>query len=325
MALKNIAVLRGGVGAEHDVSLKTGAEVIRTIAENLGGTFRPLDVFIDRKGVWHVRGIPAAPERILSSADAVWNALHGEYGEDGTVQRILERIGVPYTGSGPYAAAASMNKALAKNILEKHGVKTPYAKTLAVSENLHEDIRALFRSFPQPSIVKPLNAGSSVGVSVAKSFAEFEQGIRSAFSHAPQVLVEEYIKGKEATCGVVDGLRGEAHYALPPVEIVPPASARFFNYEAKYSGKSEERVPGNFTREEADELQRVAKLAHETLGLRHYSRSDFILSKRGMYFLESNSLPGTTNESLLPKALGAVGVAMPEFIDHVLRLAVKGK
>lgn len=323
MALKNIAVLRGGVGAEHDVSLKTGAEVMRTIAENLGGTFRPLDVFIDRKGVWHVRGIPAAPERILSSADAVWNALHGEYGEDGTVQRVLERIGIPYTGSGPYAAAASMNKALAKTILEKHGIKTPYAKTLAVSENLHEDIRALFRSFPQPSIVKPLNAGSSVGVSVARSFTEFEDGIRSAFSHAPQVLVEEYITGKEATCGVVDGLRGEAHYALPPVEIMPPASAHFFNYEAKYGGGTDERCPGNFSASERTALGHAALSAHTALGLRHYSRSDFIVSKQGVYFLEVNSLPGLTEHSLLPKALRAVGVSQPEFVSHVLKLAMK--
>lgn len=322
MAYTTIAVLRGGTSDEHDVSLRSGAMVLSCLVHGQAAGTRTVDVFIDRTGTWFVRGIEKSPERALTGVDAVWNALHGTYGEDGTVQRILERIGVPYTGSGTYASALSMNKALSKEILAKAGVRMPRHVMLGVTPTLKEDIISTFRSFSQPSVIKPVNSGSSFGVTVARSFHEFEAGVRRAFQSATQILVEELLEGKEATCGVIDDFRGERVYALPPVEIVPPDSARFFDYEAKYSGESEERVPGNFTREETNELQRVAKLAHETLGLRHYSRSDFIVSKRGAYFLESNSLPGTTNGSLLPKALGAVGVDMPEFVSHVLRLAL---
>lgn len=326
MASLTIAVLRGGMSDEHDVSLRSGAAVLAHLARmQEEAKIRTVDVFIARTGVWFVRGIEKSPERALAGVDAVWNALHGAYGEDGTVQRVLDRLGIPYTGSGAYASALSMNKALSKEVLAKAGARTPRHIALRVTPTLHKDLLSTFRSFPQPSVIKPVNSGSSVGVTVAHSFHEFEEGVRRAFQSATQVLVEEYIAGKEATCGVIDDFRGERVYALPPIEIVPPASARFFDYEAKYSGESVERVPGNFTREEADELRRVAKLAHSALGLRHYSRSDFILSKRGMYFLESNSLPGTTNGSLLPKALGAVGVDMPEFIHHIMHLAIERK
>ena len=142
---------------------------------------------------------------------------------------------------------------------------------------------------------------------------------------APKVLVEEYIKGREATVGVIDDFRGEKTYALMPVEIIPPPEHSFFNYEAKYGGKSIERVPGNFTQEEKNELTNTARAVHEGLGLSHYSRSDFILSPRGLYFLEVNTLPGLTDESLLPKAVAAIGSRLPDFLEHVLDLAQRGK
>jgi D-alanine-D-alanine ligase len=138
-------------------------------------------------------------------------------------------------------------------------------------------------------------------------------------------LAEEYIKGKEATAGVVEGLRGERYYALLPVEIVPPPAHAIFDYGAKYSGESTERVPGNFTREETEELQRFACIAHEALGMRHYSRSDFVVTPKGVYFLESNNAAGVgmTNESLLPKSLGAAGITTDEFLKHITELALE--
>ena len=317
--MQTVAVLRGGASPEHDVSLKTGAQVLAHVRES----YKPLDVYIDRNGVWHVRGIPMAPERALGAADVVFNALHGAYGEDGNVQRVLDRIGIPYTGSGAYASAVAMNKILTKELLAGAGVKTPRSVTLSVSPTLDEEIVALFRSFPQPCVVKPADAGSSLGVMVARSFESFREAIKKAFQYSKQVIVEEYVKGKEATAGVVDWLRGEVQYRLPPVEIVPKAGSGFFDYEAKYGGESEERCPGTFTRAEAEELQRLAGIAHQTLGLRHYSRSDFIVTPKGIYFLETNTLPGLTEASLLPKSLAAVGVSVPEFVDHVLDLALR--
>jgi len=320
-----IAVLRGGPGDEHEVSLKSGSAVLECLSTNQEvHDIDSVDIFIDRIGEWFIRGVPKNPERTLAGADVVWNALHGMYGEDGGVQRTLDRIGIPHTGSGAYAAALSMNKAATKRVLEKAGVRTPRFVVLGVSPTLPKEIISVFRSFPQPSVVKPVNSGSSVGVSIARSFGEFEKAIANAFHYAPHVLVEEFISGKEATCGVVDGFRGESHYVLPPVEIIPPRASSFFDYDAKYGGGSEERCPGNFSSSETKAIQNAARVAHTTLGLRHYSRSDFIVSPRGgVYFLEVNALPGTTGESLLPKALNAVGVSMNEFIGHIVMLAQK--
>jgi D-alanine-D-alanine ligase len=316
-----VGVLRGGPSSEHDISLLTGANVLERLQAN--EKYRPVDIFIDKAGEWHVNGRPVPPERAVSTLDVVFNALHGQYGEDGTVQRLLDRLGVPYTGSGAYASALAMNKHLAKEEMKKHGVKTPGYSVLKVSPDLEKEALEAFRRFSPPVVVKPAAAGSSVGVTLAKTFDQFWEGVKKAFEHSTQVIVEEYIKGKEATAGIVEKLRGEDMYALLPIEIVPPSSATFFDRDVKYNGATIERVPGNFTPEESAELQRLAKLAHEKLGLRHYSRSDFIVSPRGVYFLESNTLPGITAESLVPKPLKAVGISLDEFLDHLITIAMQ--
>lgn len=315
--MKTVAVLRGGPSSEHAVSLKTGASVIKALEERA----RPLDVFIDTRGVWHVRGIPVSPERALSSVDVVFNALHGEYGEDGTVQRILDRLGVSYTGSGALSSALAMNKILTKDVVRRAGIRVPNAVILTVSSDFENEMVRVFRSFPQPSVVKPSTAGSSIGVTLARNFNEFRRGVKEAFAHSKEVIVEEYVRGREATAGVIEQWRGKEIYTLPPVEIIPKSSCVFFDYEAKYSGESEERCPGNFSMHESEELQRLAALAHEALGLRHYSRSDFIVTPKGIYFLETNTLPGLTEQSLLPKSLSAVGVPIADFLEHTINLA----
>ncbi|MEK7613964.1 MAG: ATP-grasp domain-containing protein [Patescibacteria group bacterium] len=317
---KTVAVIRGGVGAEHDVSLKTGAAVLQQLAHSFSEQYKTRDIFIDKGGEWFVRGVPASPEKSLTGVDVVWNALHGEYGEDGGVQRVLERIGVPYTGSRTYASSVAMNKVLTKKTLESMGVKTPYGITLSVSDTLDREILHAFRHFPQPSVIKPVSAGSSVGVTLAKNFFEFQTGVKNAFQFSPQILIEEYIPGKEATVGVVEGLRGEPVYRLPPVEIVLPAQSTFFDYETKYNPRTIERCPGSFSDRESAELKSLAAVSHSALGLRHYSRSDFIVSPRGIYFLEVNTLPDLRDISLFSVALGSVGVNMSEFIEHILKL-----
>jgi D-alanine-D-alanine ligase len=194
-----------------------------------------------------------------------------------------------------------------------------------------------------PAVVKPVSAGSSVGISIVRTFADLEPAIAAAFAVAernaddqtPAVLMEEFIPGVEATVGVIDGFRGEELYALPPIEI--RHSRDFFDYAAKYSspeekdahGKkiaAEEIVPGNFSEKDKAELVRLARKVHAALGLRHYSRTDFIVSpRRGVYVLEVNTLPGLTEASLVPKALAAVGSNLPEFLDHIIGLALEGK
>lgn len=314
--------MRGGVGVEHDVSLKTGLTVLRKLEHS---SHRPVDIFIDRAGVWHLRGTPMQPARALTGVDVVFNALHGRYGEDGGVQRELEWLGVPYTGPRPIAANMAMNKHLAKEMLSPHGIKVARHTILTVTPNLEAEAVALWRTFPQPSIVKPANSGSSIGVTLAKSFTQFYEAIKKAFGFSKEVMIEEYIKGREATVGVIDRFRGSKSYALPPVEIVLPKTCDVFDFDTKYSGQAEERCPGAFSRAEVEELERAARIVHERLGLRHYSRSDFMVTPRGPYFLEANALPGLTDQSLVPKSLDAVGVSMDEFLAHVISMALEKK
>ena len=323
MSRTKVGVLRGGPSSEYEVSLKTGSAVLKNLAhEKLAEKYEPLDIFIDRAGVWHIAGVPVKPHEALTRADVFVNALHGEYGEDGKVQALLDQHNARYTGSRALASALGMNKTLAKGIFKKSGIKTPYHIVIADRKYSPLDI---FRTFPMPAVVKPVSAGSSVGISIVRAFDDLEPAIEAAFKIGDEVLIEEFIPGVEATVGVINGFRGEELYALPPIEI--RHNHGFFDYEAKYSSAdTPEIVPGNFTNEQKAELIRLAREVHATLGLRHYSRTDFIVSpRRGVYILEVNTLPGLTEASLVPKALTAVGSNLPEFLDHIVGLALEGK
>lgn len=314
-----VGVLRGGPSREHEVSLKTGHAILTHLPKD---RYTARDIYLDKAGVWHVQGRPVTPEEALRSVDTVVVGLHGEYGEDGEVQKILERFGVPYTGSDSFASYLAMHKLLAKQKALELGVLTPKYSFIEPGADVDVLVADVVRRFHQPVVVKAVRWGSSVGVSVVGGYPAIHQAVSSILEEAGGVLVEELIRGREATAGVVEGLRGEKLYALPSIEIVPP-SDDFFSYEAKYAGKTQEICPGRFSKAEKQELERLSRVMHEALGLRHYSRSDFIVSPRGIYYLETNTLPGMTSESLLPKSLAAVGVELPEFLSHLVELSLK--
>jgi len=317
-----VGVLRGGPSSEYEVSLRSGAAVLK----HLHPKYEPRDIFISKEGEWHVDGISRPPERILNTVDVVWNGLHGEYGEDGKVQRLLDNLGVRYTGSGSVASALAMNKLLTKKRLAEEGILMPRHIVVRKQDGMTVNVQKIFHKISPPYVVKPISLGSSVGVSVAKTIPELKPALQNTFAVSREALVEELVFGKEATCGAIDNFRGQDVYSLLPIEIRYPKTCRFFDYDAKYSGVSEEICPGNFSREESAALQNIAAKVHKVLGLRHYSRSDFIVHpRRGPYFLETNTLPGMTEESLLPKALKAVGTELSEFLDHVLTLVLEGK
>lgn len=360
-------MLRGGPSSEYDVSLKTGAEILKHLQSDKNHIYHTNDIYVDKNGMWHIHGRPKSVAEIISNFDVIVNAMHGEYGEDGKVQTELERHNIPFTGSKSFASAIGMNKEMSKKMYAKHGIKTPYyivvaePKPGAPHETIHSLTKSIFLRFPLPVVVKPVASGSSVGLRLASSFAELEDALESVFKISNTAIVEEFIKGTEASVGVIDEFRDHEIYTLPPIEIQPyffdkfagiknigESSARgennlgkdseqnvergrtvkipIFDYEAKYSGKSKEIVPGNFTDREKSELERLAREAHKILGMRHYSRSDFIIHpKRGIYILETNSLPGLTSESLMPKALKSVGVSLADFLDHIIQLALRGK
>lgn len=316
-----VAVLRGGPSKEHEVSLNTGGAILKNLDI---GKYTARDIYIDKQGNWHVHGKPTTPPEALRSVDVVIVGLHGEYGEDGEVQKVLERYGVPYTGSGSFASYLAMHKLMAKERARELGILTPEYRYVENEAQAEEVLADVIRSFHQPVVVKPVRWGSSVGVSMVSGYAPlYATVIQLLRDGAGGVLIEEAIKGREATQGVIQNLRGESLYALPSIEIVPPADD-FFSYNAKYSGASREICPAHFSKRENDELARMARAMHEALGLRHYSRSDFIIAPKGIYYLETNTLPGMTSESLLPKSLAAVGVTFPQFLDHLIELAISG-
>ncbi len=331
-----VGVIRGGISSEYDVSLKTGGNVLSHLrSEKMKDRYKPIDILIDKNGFWHMNGVPANFEKIFRNVDVIFNALHGDYGEDGKVQQLLEHWNIPYTGSGPFASAVGYNKALSKDQFIRLGIKTPkhilfpfyqedfdgpreeYAKNKATE---------VWNKLPPPWIVKPLSGGSSVGMHLCKTFSELVNAFEEIIELKSSIIVEEFIEGKEATVGIIEKFRDVDVYALPPIEIRIPKESAFFDYDAKYGGKSEEICPGNFTKDEKKELQKLASLIHTGFNLSHYSRSDFIIHpKRGIYALEVNTLPGLTDQSLTPKALFSVGSTMPEFISHLIKLALNRK
>lgn len=297
-----VGVLRGGPSDEYDVSIKTGA----TILANLPEEYEPIDIFISKEGTWHTSGLQKDPYKILKAIDVAVNALHGAYGEDGTVQKLLEHFNIPYTGSDSMASALGMNKIMSKNVFEKYGIKTPQYILIEKNEEdaiKKEMIEKINEAIPFPLIIKPISSGSSLGISFVNETSQIKEALKNSFKHSPKLLVEEFIKGKEATCGVIEGFRGAPIYSLLPVEVV----------DSKY------KIPGNFREDEKKQIAETAILIHKALGLRHYSRSDFILhSRRGLFCLEVNTLPELSHRSSFVKSLEAVGGNIKEFLGHLL-------
>ncbi|MDO8555208.1 MAG: D-alanine--D-alanine ligase, partial [bacterium] len=292
-----VGVVRGGPSSEYDVSLKTGGEVLK----HLPSRYKGYDVLVTKDGQWHLNGFSAEPARIFEKIDVFFNALHGEYGEDGRVQQVFESFNAPYTGSEIIPSVLAMKKHRANELFNRAGMRTPrslvFKRGDLIFESTEDIASKVFSSMPPLWVVKPASLGSSVGVSICKSFTELIEGIEKAFSGDSTILVEEFIKGREATCGVLESFRGQYVYAFPPVEIVPPEE-HFFDYEVKYNGSTREICPAGFEHSIKREIENLAKKAHQILGCRHYSRTDFIISKRGIYVLEINTLPGLTSQSL---------------------------
>lgn len=300
-----VAVLRGGPSSEYEVSLKTGTYVLNNLSPE---KYHGRDVLIDRRGVWHMNGVATLPHDVLTHVDVVFNAMHGHFGEDGKVQHILESHGIPFTGSTSFASAVGMNKEMSKKIYRDHKLKTPLSKVIKKDNDLNKIHQEIFQSFSLPLIVKPLMGGSSIGLHLVKDWNSLTKILEKMFEEYNNLIVEEFIKGKEASCGVIDDFRTHRHYALPAIETLT------------------QLVPGNFSDYEKKELERLAIEAHKILGLRHYSSSDFIIHPvRGIFILETDTLPGLTEESLLPKSLHFVGASGAHFLDHIIQLALSGK
>ena len=318
--MKNVVVLRGGPSQEYNVSMRTGQAVLEAL-NKLGYTHK--DVIVSKKGEWLHNGFVRNPESVLDATDVVFLALHGEYGEDGQVQRILQRKNVPFTGSRAMPSSIAFNKELTKETLRSLNIKMPRHRrvTRHELESLDEEIPNIFREVGKELFVKPISAGSSVGASYAPTKEILKYALTTLLEVYEQVLVEEFIRGKEATVGVLNNFRDVTTYALPVVEIVPPKSDVFYSATNKYNGSTEQICPGRFSYHEKAMLSEAASLVHEAIGCDQYSRSDFIVKDGEIYFLEINTLPGLTPHSNFPKAASAVGLEFPYLIKHLVETA----
>jgi len=301
MAKLKVAVVMGGPSAEREVSIQSGNGVMRALA-SLGHDAQSLD--FDARFVDALREI---------RPDVVFNALHGTRGEDGCIQGVLEWLGIPYTGSDITSCALAMDKHLTKKLLAAEGLPTPAWDTFDLSGGT---LPLLPGSLDPPIVVKPRASGSSAGVSMVRTHEEWSKTMIAMSSTTTAILAEEFIPGREFSCGVL----GED--ALPIVEII--SNDEFYSYDAKYKpGGSRHLVPAPIDHDLTARLQMLALSVHRMIGLRDYSRTDFIVTKEGRpYILEINALPGLTPQSLIPDEAANAGISYEALIDRLIGFAV---
>ena len=345
-----IVVLAGGLSPERNVSLSSGvmvAEALRARGhrvalvdlffglENWLGTpealydapvpqsWRKVDhgapdlasVKASRKSPGESQFGPGVLD-LCAQADAVFLALHGSCGEDGRIQAALDLMGIPYTGSGYLGSAVAMDKDLTKKLAAEAGVVTPRWQAVRYTE---KDVDSLTSRTPVPCVVKPVDSGSSIGVSIVHSKKELHAALLDGLRLGGRTVLEQYIQGREVQVGVLEDK------ALPSIEIIPKSG--FYDYENKYQpGAATEVCPAPVTPEEEAALEAAALKVHRLLGLSVYSRADFILTPDGTpWFLEINTLPGMTPTSLLPQEAAAVGIGYGELCERILTASLKAR
>jgi len=310
MELKNfgkIGVLMGGPSSEREISLKSGQAVLQALTD-LGLNTVGIDITNEGKD----ENINLLKRQNL---DCAFIALHGRFGEDGSIQEILEEINLPYTASGVGASRLAMDKIESLAIFKNGGLKVPHSQVLEASS-----YNGVFNNkLGFPLVVKPANHGSSIGLSLVENEAQLPQAIELAFEYDQRIVIEEYIYGRELTVGVL----GEE--ALPVVEIIP--KNKFFDYNAKYqSGLTQYLAPAPLEVNLAKKVQEAGLKAHKLLGCSGCSRTDIILTKDEIpYLLEVNTIPGMTSTSLLPKAAKIIGINFEKLCFKLLELAYEKK
>jgi D-alanine-D-alanine ligase len=304
-----VAVLGGGRSSEHDVSLESARSVREGLAE---AGHEPVEILIQRDGRWrHGRRLLAlAPGAGLLEVDVVFPALHGPFGEDGTVQGLLDLLDVPYVGAGVLASSVSMDKSLFKDLMAAHGVpQGDYA--VARSGQAAP-------SFGPPAFVKPARLGSSVGISKAVSEVELDRALEAAFEHDPIVVIERLVEGMEVECSVLGN--GDPQASTPGEIVVTDRD--WYDYEAKYTdGGMELVVPARTPF--VDEVQRLAVEVFKIVGCSGMARVDFFVTEDGVLVNELNTIPGFTATSVYAKLWEASGLAYPQLLDRLLELAVE--
>ncbi len=345
-----IVVLAGGLSPERNVSCSTGVLVCQALRERghsvayldmFFGTeaypadtkdffAAPLDIQVKQVGVQAPNLQAVRQARLNTSpslfgtgvldlckeADMVFLALHGACGEDGRVQATFDLLGIPYTGAGYLGSALAMDKDYTKRLMQGTTVKTPQWSLIEVDESNRHSI---MKRIPVPSVIKVLRSGSSLGVSIVKNRADLQKALADCLQYDTTLMIEQYIEGREFTCGVLEG------EALPSVEIIP--QVEFYDYKSKYQpGATVEVCPADISAELEARIRATALTVHKTLGLSVYSRSDFMVdAEENIYFLEVNTLPGMTPTSLVPQEAAAIGMDYASLCERIIEASVRAR
>lgn len=304
----HVVVLAGGISDERDVSISSGKNVVTALTDY---------------GYTNVDMLDPASETFLDDLrqgeyDVAFIALHGKGGEDGMIQSVLEFLHIPYTGSGVIASACAADKDVSKALYEHAGI--PIARGMVVKQGETIDVEAIVAKLGSNLFVKPALNGSSYGVTPVHSARELPRALEVAFEHSAKALIEERLVGTEITVGVFEG---KTLKALPIVEIRKQAETEFYDLNVKYSDPSNiHRIPAEISKEDYKKAQQLAVLAHQTLGCRGFSRSDFIVTDRGPVILETNTIPGMTDRSLYPDEVRHTDMTFGDVCDRLVALAV---
>ncbi|MFC1717007.1 D-alanine--D-alanine ligase [Candidatus Poribacteria bacterium] len=348
----NVAVLMGGRTAEHEVSLGTGRVIVNALDKN---EYNVKPIIITKTGEWlihrgYIRQLEGAEEGFVvedvqkpdivplstgmaldktmeEKVDVVFVAMHGPLGEDGTVQGLLELADIPYTGSNVLSSSLAMHKVTSRQLFQHNGLNVPRSLVFGAWEWEKSESAVISKVEAEigfPCVLKPLELGSSVGISIAKTEAEFRDDFQTVLRYSNEVLVEEFLEGPEVTCAVLGAVCGEEPTALVPTQIVPVTS-EFFDYEAKYTPGATEEItpPRDMSDEMLQEIQETAVRAHKILSCGGMSRTDMIIRNDVLYVLELNTIPGMTEVSLYPQAAKAAGMKFPELLSRIIQLAIE--
>lgn len=303
-----LALISGGISSEREVSLSSGDQV-----------YEALD-----KSRYDIRRYDPKSDlpRLVQDApviDAALIILHGPYGEDGTIQGMLDLLGIPYQGAGVLGSAVAMNKLVSKQLYEKAGIPVP---AYIVLERHDTDVTGTtVERLGLPLVVKPASGGSSIGMSIVRKIDDLTPALEKGFDLDDTLILEEFIEGTELTVGVLGNRRLEA---LPVIEIIPDERYDFFDYEAKYTaGATREICPAPIADSLAQKVQSYALMAHRALFLDGYSRTDMIAGKKGIFVLETNTIPGMTATSLYPQSAAAAGMSFSRLLDRLVELGME--
>ena len=295
---KRVGVLMGGLSREREISLKTGKAILKALTEK-GYAAHPIDV-----------GPDIAETLIKEKIECAFLALHGRFGEDGTIQGMLELMRIPYTGSGVLASALALHKIMAKKFFLCEKIPTPLFEVFHREEIEKESPRTI--SFPLPQVVKPAREGSTIGVSIVRTEEERILALREAAKYDEEILVEEFVKGKEITVGILEDI------PLPIIEIVPKSG--FYDYHSKYTkGETQYIIPARIPREKYLYAQEISRRAFQVLGCSGCARVDLMTDEDGDPFvIDVNTMPGMTETSLLPQAASYAGIGFEELVERIL-------